>query len=276
MHLSENSQYTIDIIVIGRLNNPLLIGACGIGGTFGAMTVIALVFGLCTALETLCSQAFGAKNYLLYGRSVNRGIFCVTILISHFLIINLFSEDILKFIGFDPELAKYSSKYLIYQIPYMFMTMQFEVLRRFLLCQRETTIALYAICVSALTHLSLSIIFVHWFKLHLIGISISHSISMSIALIIILIFIRCQKKFLKTWVPISKKDFQEWSKFLSLGLAGVAMILPEFWGFCMNGFFSGYCSKEQLSASYSLNQLSSISYNINLSLGISLCTLAGN
>ena len=52
---------------IGHLNDPTVLAAAGIGNMVLNLFGMGLFYGLNSALETLVSQAYGAKNMALCG-----------------------------------------------------------------------------------------------------------------------------------------------------------------------------------------------------------------
>lgn len=52
---------------IGHLNDPTILAAAGIGNMILNLFGMGLFYGLNSALETLVSQAYGAKNMALCG-----------------------------------------------------------------------------------------------------------------------------------------------------------------------------------------------------------------
>jgi Na+-driven multidrug efflux pump len=54
-------QETTNLVFIGHLNNPFLISAVGMGNIIINCCGLSLIWGLNSALESLASQAYGAK-----------------------------------------------------------------------------------------------------------------------------------------------------------------------------------------------------------------------
>ena len=55
-------QETINLVFIGHLNDPTKLAAVGMGNTIINMFAIGPISGLNCAVETLVSQAYGAKR----------------------------------------------------------------------------------------------------------------------------------------------------------------------------------------------------------------------
>jgi MATE family multidrug resistance protein len=68
------------LVFIGQLNDPVLLSAVGIGNVVLNSIGTSFIFGLNSGLETLVSQAFGAKNFKLCGIYLQRGRIALIIL----------------------------------------------------------------------------------------------------------------------------------------------------------------------------------------------------
>lgn len=69
----------------------------------------ALYTGLNGALETLASQAFGAKNYYLCGKIFNRGQITLIIMYIPMAIVMFFIGNLLNLVDVDPISSNYAS-----------------------------------------------------------------------------------------------------------------------------------------------------------------------
>jgi Na+-driven multidrug efflux pump len=64
---------TINIIFIGHLNDPVKVAGVGMGNIIINLFAVGIFTGLNSSLETLVSQAYGAKNLELCGIYLQRG-----------------------------------------------------------------------------------------------------------------------------------------------------------------------------------------------------------
>ena len=64
---------TINLIFIGHLNDPVKVAAVGMGNIIINLIAVGPFTGLNGSLETLVSQAYGAKNMHLCGVYLQRG-----------------------------------------------------------------------------------------------------------------------------------------------------------------------------------------------------------
>lgn len=67
------------LIFLGRLERAEFIGGATLGNMMCNITGFSLAFGLLSALDTLISQAYGAKLYRLMGLHAQRAIIILTL-----------------------------------------------------------------------------------------------------------------------------------------------------------------------------------------------------
>ena len=68
----ETSVEIINLIFIGQLNDPISIAGIGLGTLLVNVIGISVTTGICGGLDTLVSQAYGAKLYYECGAYLNR------------------------------------------------------------------------------------------------------------------------------------------------------------------------------------------------------------
>ncbi|KAF9609081.1 hypothetical protein IFM89_012646 [Coptis chinensis] len=142
-----------------------------------ATTVIITIsfgflLGMASALETLCGQAYGAKQYHMMGVYLQRSwvvLFLCSVLL---LPMYLFASPILKFTGQSNQVAEKSGVVALWLIPVHFaFAFQFP-LQRFLQSQIKTLVIAWVSGVVLVVHVILSWFFVYKLKVGLIGISL--------------------------------------------------------------------------------------------------------
>jgi len=69
---------------------------------------VSIMNGLCGALDTLVSQAYGAKNYHLCGIYLNKARFVTTVAFIPLAFSSFFIRRILVSLNQDPEVAYYA------------------------------------------------------------------------------------------------------------------------------------------------------------------------
>ena len=90
---------------------------------------------MCSAIDTLASQAFGARNFSRVGAIAQRGVLILGLLCSAQAVLWAFSGPILASLGQDPEVVQLAATYVQVRIPELPAAMLFEVAKRSLQAQ---------------------------------------------------------------------------------------------------------------------------------------------
>ena len=121
------------MIFLGRLENADFIGAATLGNMMCNITGFSLAFGLCSALDTLISQAYGAKLYKLMGLHTQRAIVILSLCSVPVTILWLQTGWVLRNVLFIDstvsDLAGQWSKVIAFGL---WPSVVFEILRKFL------------------------------------------------------------------------------------------------------------------------------------------------
>eukprot|EP00906_Rhabdomonas_costata_P001365 RCo002267 len=133
-YLASYAGQTIAFMTVAQLGSLYMAGFA-----LGLMTVnltgVAIVIGLLNGMDTLCAQAFGARNFNRIGVLLQRGLLTVGIWYIAAVALWLNSEKLLLLCGQEPEVARLAS---IFAKGYLFALparMGMEGLSRFLRCQ---------------------------------------------------------------------------------------------------------------------------------------------
>lgn len=109
-----------------------------LAATISNVTGYSVLKGLSTAMEPICGQAFGAKNYELLHKTLVMAIILqllVTLPIS-FLWLNV--DKILTLLGQQRDISVEAKKYLLHLLPDLFVYAFLCPLKAYLNCQRIT------------------------------------------------------------------------------------------------------------------------------------------
>ena len=96
------------MMVAGHLNDTSLLAAIGMGNTIQNCFFVSPIYGLNSAIETLASQAAGAKNVKLAGVYHNRGKVVLVGLFVFLVIIGLQTKTILITLRQNESVAEYT------------------------------------------------------------------------------------------------------------------------------------------------------------------------
>ncbi|KMZ68453.1 MATE efflux family protein, expressed [Zostera marina] len=140
-----------------------------------ALTVIVgfnsnLLAGLSSVLETLCSQAFGAKKHEMLGVYMQRSWIVLFICATLLLPIYIFATPILRWSGQPEELAVRAGKVALWSIPLHYSFVFLYPLTWFILSQLKTNILAMFASFTFLFHNFITWLFVYKMKLGLMGV----------------------------------------------------------------------------------------------------------
>ncbi|CAI9111103.1 OLC1v1011243C5 [Oldenlandia corymbosa var. corymbosa] len=187
-----------------------------------------LLLGMASALETLCGQAFGAKNYPMLGIYLQRSwviLFCCCVLI---LPVYIFATPILKAFGQSAEVAELAGIVALWFIPLHFsFAFQFP-LQRFLQSQLHNSVIGWVNFVALIVHLFLSWLVVFKLNLGLAAISLTLSFSWWVVVLGLLGY-TMSGACAHSWTGFSFEAFSGLWPFFRLCVSSGVMLCLETW-----------------------------------------------
>ncbi|XP_020271382.1 protein DETOXIFICATION 18-like [Asparagus officinalis] len=233
MILTNMSYYAVtlaSVMFAGHLGDLELAGAT-LGNSWGTVTGIALMTGLSGALETLCGQGYGAKQYRMLGIYLQSSIIITTffsILISFSW---YFSEPVLIWLHQDPDVAKMACIYLRFLIPGLFAYAYLQCVLRFLQTQSVVIPLVFFSVLPLVFDVGLTYLLVHTLGFGFMGASLGGSISLWISVLMLAIYVNCSEKFRYTWEGLSMESFQHVFPSLKLAIPSAVMVFLEYCAF---------------------------------------------
>ncbi|KAL8266526.1 hypothetical protein R6Q59_003870 [Mikania micrantha] len=116
MNITWFAKYVITTAFLGRLGEFELASGT-LGFMFASVTGFSILNGLCGAMEPICGQAYGAKNFKLLHKTL-------VMMVSLLLITSIFSclfwlnvDKILIYFGQQEDISVGAKKYLFYLLP---------------------------------------------------------------------------------------------------------------------------------------------------------------
>lgn len=179
---------------------------------------------MATALETLCGQAYGARQHHMLGIYLQRSCvvlsFCAILLLPMF----IFATPLLKILGQSAEVAERTGLVARYLIPmHLSFIFQFS-LQRFLQSQLKTAIIAWSAAVALAVHAIISWLFIYKLGVGIVGAALTLDFSWWLSVFIMygyVIYGGCPK----TWKGFSLQAFTELWDFFKLSLASGVMVL---------------------------------------------------
>ncbi|XP_031474504.2 protein DETOXIFICATION 16-like [Nymphaea colorata] len=259
------------------------LGALPLSGVSIATSVInvtgfSFLFGMSSALDTLCGQSYGAKQYPMLGAHLQTAMLVLSIVSIPFSIILAFSQQILMAARQEAEISREAGIYCKWLIPSLFSYALLQCETRFLQAQNIVLPTMVSTGFCTLVHLVTCWTLVFRSELGFKGGALSISISYWINALFLAAYIKFSPACTKTWTGFSKPALRSAVNFLRLATPSAAMICLEWWAFEIMIFMSGLLPNAQLEVSVlsiSLNTSSAV-YTIPLGLGQAISTRVSN
>ncbi|KAJ3686034.1 hypothetical protein LUZ61_015198 [Rhynchospora tenuis] len=117
--LLQNVIQMISVMFVGHLGELSLSGA-SMASSFAGVTGTSLLMGSASAMDTLCGQAYGAKQHYLLGIYKQRAMLILTLLSIPLATIWFYTNDILLLFGQEADIACEAGIYAKWLIPSLF------------------------------------------------------------------------------------------------------------------------------------------------------------
>ncbi|CAK9151300.1 unnamed protein product [Ilex paraguariensis] len=275
--LLQYSLQVISIMFVGHLGELPLSGA-SMATSFASVTGFSVLLGMGSALETLCGQAYGAKQYHMLGVYTQRAMLILTVLSIPLAFIWFYTSTILISLGQDHEISIEAGKFNRWMIPSLFAYGLLQCLNRFLQTQNIVIPMMISSGITALFHIFVCWVLVFGFGLGSKGAALANAISNWVNVIFFMAYVKFSPICMKTWTGFSEEAYHEVLSFLKLAIPSAIMICLEYWSFEMVVLLSGLLPNPKLETSVlsiSLNTCWMV-YMISVGLGGAISTRVSN
>lgn len=274
--LLQYSLVVASILSVGHLGKTEL-AAVSLATMTASITGFALIQGLATCLDTLCSQAYGAGNFHMVGLYFQK---CVLMILTFFAPVGflwLFSDRLLVYIIPDRDLAQLAGEYLklvVFGTPGYIL---FECGKRFVQAQGIFHASTIVLLIASPVNIFLNY-FLVWnetFGLGYHGAAIAVAITdwlMAILLFLYVFFIDGRE----CWFGFSKDVLSDWYGMLRLAIPGVVMVEAEFLAFELLTFAASFYGTTALAAQSVLATIASLVFQIPFAISIAASTRIAN
>lgn len=187
-----------------------------------------ILLGMASALETLCGQSYGAKQYDMLGVYLQRSwliLFLCSIVLSP---VFIFTTPILIALGQDESIAQVAGTISLWLIPVIFSFIVSFTCQMFLQAQSKNMIIAYLAAFSLAIHCFLSWLLTVQYKFGLSGAMVSTILAFWIPNIGQLVYIFggwCSE----TWKGFSMLAFKDLLPIIKLSLSSGVMLCLELW-----------------------------------------------
>lgn len=246
--LSQYFLQTISLMMVGHLGE-LALSSTAIAISIGGVTGLSLLLGMGTALETLCGQAFGAKQYQRLGTQTYTAILSLFIVCIPIAVLWLYVGKLLTLMGQDPQISHEAGKFIKWMIPALFAYANLQPLVRYFLMQSMIVPMLISSCITICFHVLLSWVLVFSSGLGNIGAAVAIGLSMWLNVIILALYMTLSPACAKTRAPVSWEVVNGMREFFQFAIPSAVMICLEWWSFELLILLSGLLPNPQLETS---------------------------
>ena len=221
----------ISLLFAGHIGKGLNLDGAALAISFSNITSKSLIIGFSTGMDTLCSQAYGAKNYRLVGLYFQRALLIGLLLCLPIIALCLNAEPILILIHQDSEVAAVAGMYLkILCVANPAITIYF-ISRKFLQTQRIVYPLIVLNVIGNIVNIISHYLFIVQFKFGVEGSAISLAIGYWTMALLYMGYIRCTSLYRSSWQGWRVDSMNGWLHYCKYGITGLLMLCLEWWTF---------------------------------------------
>ncbi|MQL69842.1 hypothetical protein Taro_002134, partial [Colocasia esculenta] len=241
-------------------------------------TVWIQQLGMASALDTLCGQAYGARQYQKLGSHTYKAILILLLVCVPISLLWASMGKILSLIGQDPLISQEAGKYSRWMIPSLFAYATCQPLVKFLQAQSLTCPMLLGSISTLCLHVPLCWVLVFKTGLGNAGAALAIGISYWLNVLVLGLYVYHSSSCKATRAPLTREAFQNANEFLRLAIPSAVMICLEWWSFELLILMSGLLPNPQLETSVLSICLTTIStiYAIPYGIGAAAGTRVSN
>jgi len=157
MNLTWFAKLAITTAFLGRLGELKLAGGA-LGFTFANVTGFSVLNGLCGAMEPICGQAYGAKNFKLLHKTLLMAIFFLLLATLPITFLWLNVDKILVRFGQQEDISAVAKSYLFYLLPDLVVTAFLCPLKAYLSSQSITVPIMLSSAMALAFHVPINIL----------------------------------------------------------------------------------------------------------------------
>ncbi|KAK1361132.1 MATE transporter [Heracleum sosnowskyi] len=209
----------------------------------------SVLYGMTSALETLCGQAHGAKQHKKLSSYTYGAIICLLLFCIPVAILWIYMEKILILIHQDPLISREAGKFSIWSIPALFSCVILQPLVCYLQSQYLVLPLLASSVVTLAFHVPICWAFVFKFKMGSKGAALAIGLSYWFNAIFLGLYAMYSLKCDATRAPISMEVFSTIKDFLCLGIPSALVVCLEWWAYEVVILLAGIMKNPQLETS---------------------------
>ncbi|CAK3903183.1 MATE efflux family [Lecanosticta acicola] len=278
-HLLQYVFSLIIILVASQLSTDELAGV-SLGSTTANILGYAVFEGMATALDTLCSQAFGASAFTDVGMHTIRFTIFIHLVAIPIGLLWFFSEELLLLVNV-PSLAVAQNAGVFLRCSLIGIPgyASFEAGKRFMQAQGNFTAGFYVLLLCLPISAGLTWILVYTANMRVAGAALAASLTNLLRPLLLAAYARfIDRSTLQCW-PSAKELkaswTKEWKPMISLAISGVLMSLCEWLCYEILTFCTTYVGAASLAAQTFLGTSAVLVWHIAFSASVACSTRIG-
>ncbi|KAL3632644.1 hypothetical protein CASFOL_025628 [Castilleja foliolosa] len=235
--------------------------------TLTVRLVNGIVIGMSSATETLCGQAYGAKQYHMMGIFLQRSWIVDLITLTILLPMFIFATPIFKLLGQEEAIAKSAGCISLWFIPYLYSIVFATTIQMYLQAQQKNIVIAWLSVVQFAIHVPLS-----WLFVYVLDWGVNGAMGALCAASWFLVFGEFVYIF-GGWCPDSWKGFslaalKDIFPVVRLSISSGVMVCLELWYYAILVLLAGYMKNAEVAISAFSISLNFFAWEFMISLGI--------
>ncbi|KAK3442651.1 hypothetical protein EUGRSUZ_B02873 [Eucalyptus grandis] len=227
MVVVTSSQYFLQMVcvmMVGHLGE-LSLSSTAIAISLAGVSGFSLLLGMATALETLCGQAYGARQYQKLGTQTYTAIFSLTLVCVPLSFLWFNMGKLLLLMGQDPLISREAGRFIVWLVPALLAYAALQPLVRYFQTQSLTTPMLIGSSATLCLHVPLCWVLVFKSGLHNLGAALALGISYWLNVTFLVLYMTfssaCQKTLSFCVLVWMDRSLEWWSFELLILLSGL-------------------------------------------------------
>ena len=221
----------VSLMFTGHIGGGVYLDGTALALSFANITGTSVVIGLSSGMDTLCSQAYGGKNYRLVGVYFQRAILLTLLACFPIWALWLNAEPILLLLHQDTEVAVITGKYLRILCVAKPAVILYILSTKFLQTQNVVVPTIFLTAFGNIVNVFCHYIFVVRLGYGVEGAAISLSITYWSLAVVYVLYIRCSSLYYTSWPGWTWDAFRGWLHYCKYGIPGLIMLCLEVWAF---------------------------------------------
>ncbi|XP_051113589.1 protein DETOXIFICATION 24-like isoform X2 [Andrographis paniculata] len=226
-----------------------------------------ILLGMSSATETLCGQAYGAKQYHMMGIYLQRSWLIDLITLTILLPILIFAAPIFKMLGQDPSVSDSAGYISLWFIPFTYGIIFSLTIQMYLQAQQKNAIIAWLSVLQFVVHILLSWLFTNILGLGVAGAMVALSISSWLVVLGEFVYIFCGW-CPNTWKGLSIAAVKDLIPVMKLSISSGVMVCLELWYYAILVLVAGYMKNAEIAIAAFSVCLNITGWIVNLFVGL--------